>query len=210
MSFMENIKKDFSLVAILLIPIAVAINFVGGSLALALKLPVYLDSIGTFLVAMLAGPWVGGITGALSLLVVSATDPSSLPWTILAALMGVFVGFLARAKFFTRWRTIILSIFLIIAISVIMVVLIRYIVFGGFSSHISSVIAASMISAGFPFWIAQATSSFVLETPDKVLTVLVAVLIIRSMSDRYLLKFSNGHIFVNARKAQKERQSSAQ
>lgn len=210
MSFVSRIKEDFSLMAILLIPIAIAINFVGGSLALALKLPVYLDSIGTFLVAMLAGPWVGAVTGAASLLVVSVTDPTSLPWTIVAASIGIVVGYLARYGFFTRIWKIIVSIFIVIASSVALVVLIRYVVFGGFSTHISSVFAAGMISAGFPFWIAQVVSSFMLEMPDKILTVIVPLIVIRSMSDRYLLKFSNGSVFVNARRKIKASRESVQ
>lgn len=204
MSFIDNIKKDFSLMAILLIPFAVAINFVGGSLALALKLPVYLDSIGTFIVAMLAGPWVGAVTGALSLLVVSATDPTSLPWTMLAAFMGAVVGIMARRGMFTKWWKIIVSILIVVIMSVLAVVAIRYAVFGGFSSHVSSVIAASLIAAGSPFWLAQMASSFVLELPDKTLTVLVSVLVIRSLSARYLLKFSNGRVFLNARQTEKK------
>lgn len=205
MSFIESIKKDFTLMAILLIPMAVALNFVGGALALALKLPLYLDSIGTFIVAMLAGPWVGAVTGALSLLTVSATDPTSLPWTILAAFMGALVGFMARKGMFTRWWKIVVSILIVITGSVLAVVGIRFLVFGGFSSHVSSVIAAGMIAAGFPFWMAQMASSFMLELPDKALTVLVVVFIIKAMSDRYLLKFSNGRVFVDARKAAKQR-----
>ncbi|SDL20794.1 hypothetical protein [Tessaracoccus oleiagri] len=204
MSFVESIKKDFSLMAILLIPMAVAINFVGGSLALALKLPVYLDSIGTFIVAMLAGPWVGAVTGAISLLTVSITDPTSLPWTMLAAFMGAFVGWMARRRMFTNWWKIAIATLLVIIGSVLAVVAIRYIVFGGFSSHVSSAIAAGLIAAGFPFWFAQMSSSFVLELPDKVLTVLIAVLVIRAISDRYLLKFSNGRIFVDARRARRD------
>ncbi|MCR8669774.1 hypothetical protein [Agrococcus sp. HG114] len=203
--FIESIKKDFTLMAILLIPMAVALNFVGGSLALALKLPLYLDSIGTFLVAMLAGPWVGAVTGALSLLVVSATDPTSLPWTMLAAFMGAVVGIMARRGMFTRWWKIIVSILIVVLASVLAVVAIRYIVFGGFSSHVSSVIAAAMIAAGSPFWLAQMVSSFLLELPDKTLTVLVVVFVIRAMSERYLLKFSNGRVFVDARRAAKLR-----
>ena len=54
---MENkkysVKDDFSMLAILIIPVAVAVNFVGGQLASILKLPMYLDTIGTIFAAML-------------------------------------------------------------------------------------------------------------------------------------------------------------
>ena len=43
----HSIKDDFSMMAILTIPVCVAVNFVGGQLASLLKLPMYLDVIGT-------------------------------------------------------------------------------------------------------------------------------------------------------------------
>jgi energy-coupling factor transport system substrate-specific component len=198
-------KKDranISLLSILIIPIAIAVNFVGGSLALALKLPLYLDSIGTFLVAMLAGPLVGAIAGFLSLLFVSTTDPTSLPWAVLATMVGFLVGWLARLGMFTRlWRAG-LSTILIIITSVTMVVTIRLVVFGGFTTSGSSVIAAALTTAGVPMIPAQVVSSLAAETPDKILSVALALLVIRSMSDRYLIKFPNGHLFTrHARKA---------
>lgn len=56
-------KKTFILT---LIPVAIVINIVGGMLAGALKLPIFLDSIGTMLSAVLLGPWLGALTGLLS------------------------------------------------------------------------------------------------------------------------------------------------
>ena len=52
-----SIKEDFSMLALLIIPVGVAVNFVGGQLASILKLPMYLDTIGTIFAAMLCGPW---------------------------------------------------------------------------------------------------------------------------------------------------------
>ncbi len=55
---------------IVLIPIAIAINIVlGQTVGAALKIPIYLDSIGTILVGVLAGPIAGALTGALSNLI---------------------------------------------------------------------------------------------------------------------------------------------
>ena len=50
-----SIKDDFSMLALLVIPVSVAVNFVGGQLASILKLPMYLDTIGTVFAAMLCG-----------------------------------------------------------------------------------------------------------------------------------------------------------
>ena len=54
---LESLSRQFTLRVIALMPIAIAINIVlGQTVAAALKIPIYLDSIGTILVGVLAGP----------------------------------------------------------------------------------------------------------------------------------------------------------
>ena len=48
-----------STAAIVLIPVAIGINYVGKTIAALLKLPLWIDSLGTILASMLAGPIVG-------------------------------------------------------------------------------------------------------------------------------------------------------
>jgi hypothetical protein len=61
---------QFSTRVITLMPVAIAINVVlGYTVQTALKLPIYLDSIGTIVVGVLAGPIAGAITGILSNLI---------------------------------------------------------------------------------------------------------------------------------------------
>jgi len=50
---------SFSTPVLVLIPVAVGINYVGKLFAQLLKLPLWLDSIGTVIASMLSGPmWV--------------------------------------------------------------------------------------------------------------------------------------------------------
>ena len=51
------------------ISIAIAINLVGANLALFLRLPIYLDTIGTLLIAVILGPWYAASTAFLSALI---------------------------------------------------------------------------------------------------------------------------------------------
>jgi energy-coupling factor transport system substrate-specific component len=60
----EKIKKDFTTMTWVLIPVAIAINIAIGQIVVLLKLPVFLDSIGTVLVGIICGPWAGALTGA--------------------------------------------------------------------------------------------------------------------------------------------------
>jgi energy-coupling factor transport system substrate-specific component len=64
------VAGQFTTRVIVLMPIAIAINIVlGYTVQTILKLPIYLDSIGTILVGVLAGPLAGALTGILSNLI---------------------------------------------------------------------------------------------------------------------------------------------
>src|SRR5258706_5743291 len=52
---MVSMRKEFSTVTWVLIPVAIALNIAVGQIVYTLKLPLYLDSIGTILVGVLAG-----------------------------------------------------------------------------------------------------------------------------------------------------------
>lgn len=80
LSFWEGIKAQFSTKCLVLIPIAVGINLIGGTLCSALKLPLFLDMIGTSVVACLSGPWVAALTGLLTnLFLALVANPSIFP-----------------------------------------------------------------------------------------------------------------------------------
>ncbi|HXQ95840.1 MAG TPA: hypothetical protein VN800_02855 [Candidatus Acidoferrales bacterium] len=84
---------------IVLIPVAIAINIVlGATVQQALKLPIYLDSIGTILVGVLAGPLAGLVTGVLANLIWGYLLPAPIgtttigPFAITAAVIGILAG----------------------------------------------------------------------------------------------------------------------
>lgn len=92
---------------VVLIPIAMAINIVlGQTVASVLKIPVYMDSIGTILVAVLAGPLPGIVTGVLTNVVWTYIIPApfhsdfAAPFAIVAAWIGLFSGIVAQYGFF--------------------------------------------------------------------------------------------------------------
>jgi hypothetical protein len=92
--------------ALALIPLAIAINIAIGQIVQTLKLPLYLDSIGTVLVGALLGPWIGLITGALSNVIWTLTGLSNsgpaINFAYVAAIIGMIAGFAGRAGLFQR------------------------------------------------------------------------------------------------------------
>jgi hypothetical protein len=80
-------------------PIAIAINIVlGQTVAAALKIPVYFDSIGTIFVGVVAGPIAGLLTGVLSNLIWTYILPApfrsdfAAPFFVVAAEIGLLAG----------------------------------------------------------------------------------------------------------------------
>ena len=63
---MERLRRDFNTITLVMIPVAIAINIAIGTIVFNLKVPLYLDSIGTIFVGALAGPFAGALTGALT------------------------------------------------------------------------------------------------------------------------------------------------
>ena len=66
---MERLRRDFTTITLVMIPVAIAINIAIGQLVYTLKVPLYLDSIGTIFVGAVAGPIAGLVTGALTNLI---------------------------------------------------------------------------------------------------------------------------------------------
>jgi len=101
---LDSITRQFDTRTLVLMPIAMALNIVlGTAVASALKIPIFLDSIGTILVAALAGPLAGALTGFLSNVIWTylAPPPFQSPFAAPFALVAVVVGLMAGT--FARW-----------------------------------------------------------------------------------------------------------
>ena len=103
----DSITSQFDTRVIVLIPIAIAINIIlGQTVSAALKVPIYLDSIGTILVGVLAGPIAGALTGGLANLIWTYVLPAPLnspyaaPFFIVAVEIGLVAGIAGRLGFF--------------------------------------------------------------------------------------------------------------
>jgi energy-coupling factor transport system substrate-specific component len=100
---LASISRQFDTRTIVLMPIAIALNIVlGQAVGAALKIPIYLDSIGTILVGALAGPIPGAITGIAANLIWTYVLPPpfhsdiAAAFAITAAVIGLLAGMFAR------------------------------------------------------------------------------------------------------------------
>jgi hypothetical protein len=92
-------SRDLSTSTLVLMSVSIAINIAVGAIVVALRLPIYLDSIGTVLVGALAGPWAGALTGLLANLIWSilpvpgGAGPTIAFFAPVAAVIGLMAGF---------------------------------------------------------------------------------------------------------------------
>ena len=90
--------RQFSTRVIVLMAISIAINIVlGYTVQSVIKLPIYMDSIGTILVGVLCGPIPGALTGILSNLIWQyspgiGAGSSAGPFAITACVIGIMAG----------------------------------------------------------------------------------------------------------------------
>ena len=99
-----SIARQFDMRTLALMPVAIAINIIlGAAVTNALKIPIYLDSIGTILVGALAGPIPGALTGFLANILWQYVIPPpfqgsiAAPFAIVAAVIGLLAGLFGRA-----------------------------------------------------------------------------------------------------------------
>lgn len=100
---LDSLSRQFTLRVVVLMPIAIAINIVlGQTVAVALKIPIYLDSIGTILVGVLAGPIAGAATGVLGNLLWAYVVPPPFQYppaaafAVVAGVIGIAAGLAGR------------------------------------------------------------------------------------------------------------------
>lgn len=91
--------RTVSAFQICLVAMAVGINLVGGQIALLLRLPVYLDSIGTIFIGAALGPWFGLAPSFLSGIAMALTgDLYSLYFAPVGMITGLLSGLLLSGR----------------------------------------------------------------------------------------------------------------
>ena len=88
---MNNVfKTKLDTASLVLIPACIGINYLGKLFASVLKLPLWLDSIGTCIGGALGGPIIGAICGAANNLIYGFTTGDSI--TLVYALTSLGIG----------------------------------------------------------------------------------------------------------------------
>lgn len=191
----DRISGRFTTLAWVLIPVAVGINVVGGALTNVLRIPLFLDTIGTILLAILAGPLVAAVGGILTNVVLSVVrSPTMLPFGLTQAAIALVTGYLAMRGWFQiheqrDYLKLAGVAVLVAATSVLTGWPLLVWIFGGITGTAPDIVVGIFLAAGFDIKIAALGSQLVIEPVDKAACVVIAYFIATSVPDRYRPSF---------------------
>ena len=130
------------------IALAIVLNVIGGQIALLFHLPIYLDSMGTIMIAMLYGPVYGMLPPLLYGLVMGFTlDIYSLYFMPVGLMLGLMTGLVSKYFPLKKWRMIPGAILITIPGTIVSSI-ITAVLFGGITSSGSTVIVQLLNKAG--------------------------------------------------------------
>lgn len=180
-----------STASLVLIPAAIGINYIGKLIASLLKLPLWLDSIGTVLAAMVAGPIVGALSGVINNIIYGFTlDPVSFAYAFTSLFLGLVTGILA----YKGWiRSVGKAIGIGVVAALVAAVVstpLNIMFWGGQTGNIwGDGLFTLLLANHYPEWISSFLDEFVVDLPDKIITVLIAYLIYRGFPKTFLQQF---------------------
>ena len=187
-----NTERKFTVVKQCMIAIGIVINIVGAFLALNLRLPVYLDSIGTVLVSGLLGPVYGMVTGVLGSLISGITfDIYSLYYAPVQLFTGLMAGLVFRTVWLKGWRLPIGSLAVSLPTSVVSAMITAFL-FGGITSSGSSYLVVLMNNLGLNLTLSCFLVQVLTDYGDKLIAVILVTATLRSMTPEMKLKIRGG------------------
>lgn len=186
---------QFTTAALVLIPAAVGINYIGKLFAGVLKLPLWLDSIGTVLASMLAGPIIGAISGAINNIIYGLTmDPISFVYGITSIFIGLAAGIMAYKGWIENWGKAIVAGLVVGLTAVIISTPLNVWFWGGQTGNFwGDALFAAVMANTNSIWLASFLDELVVDLVDKVLVVLVSYAIYKGLPRSILQLYTGDH-----------------
>ncbi|MBQ9064283.1 MAG: ECF transporter S component [Blautia sp.] len=153
-----------------MIAFAIVLNVVGGQIAFMLHLPIYLDSMGTIMTAIIYGPVYGIFPPLLYGLVMGfTTDIFSLYFMPVGIILGLMTGIISRHYSFRGWKIFPGALFITIPGTIVSSI-ITAVLFGGITSSGSSVIVQFLNKMGLGLTVSVFVVQILTDYLDRLLS----------------------------------------
>jgi energy-coupling factor transport system substrate-specific component len=174
----EEMNKRLWLV---LVPIGIALNIVGGLLNTTLKLPLFLDTIGTMLVAVTCGPWLGALAGGLSNVIASISSPMDMWFAVVNILVGLIVGYVAIWRGYRDPITPLIAGVLTALAAAIVGPWIAVYIYGGLTGGVLDIAVAGLMKSGQEVFSAVFLSRILPNIADKILSAYLVFFVVMAL-----------------------------
>jgi len=173
-----------------------ALNVGIGAIVGMLKLPIYLDSTGTFLAAALGGWAYGAAAGIIAVLIAAVIiAPTAPAYSGTAIVIALVVSVFVRVKFLRSFPiTIIGGITVGIAAAIVSAPVTTYL-YGGVSLAGADAFTAFFKAMGNTLMESVILGGLATDPVDKLATALIAFMIIKAIPQRVFGRFRNGELF---------------
>lgn len=174
---------------ITLIALAIVINIVGSYIALGLHLPIYLDSMGTIMTAILLGPFYGLFSGVLSALITGMTsDIYALYYMPVGIVLGVMTGFVFQKN---KSNKLFVKSFCISVPASLISACITATVFGGITSSGSTMLVQLLAKTPVGLTLSCLIVQFFTDYFDRLLSLWLVFSVIKKLPDSFIKKLEH-------------------
>jgi len=169
---------------------AVALNLSMGQLTAALKIPFYMDMVGTVMVAVLCGPWSAVIAGSLSNILASAFGNASMIFFIpVVIVIALFTAWIASRGWFRKAHLVVAGGILQGLLAAVVSAPIAAYVFGGVMFAGTDFLVLYFRSVGNTLLESVFYQGLASDPVDKTVTYVIVYLLLKSVPLRLLARF---------------------
>ncbi len=164
-------KKYKNYQIVILTFFCILLNFFGRFFAEKLRLPLWLDSFGTFLMAYVLGPFCGAIVGAAGNIIYGFIDPVAFAYSLTSISIGLVVGYFAKYGWMKNlFRTMSLSV-MVTGVCVVISCILNEIFFDGMTHNLwGDGIIEMLLNWGLARPVTIVMGEFYVDFVDKVFT----------------------------------------
>lgn len=174
---MKN-KKEYMIIFVTVA--ALLMDILGREFAVKFVLPVWTDSIGTFLVAYLYGPVCGAFVGFTNNIIYGIFVEQELIYCIVGSMLGIIVGIYSKKRVFDKQFTTMTLGMGLALFSTVMAVMVNALLYSGNISNVwGNQVMLLCVDKGLPKFISYIAGQFCVEFMDKMLTVEIMYLLLK-------------------------------
>lgn len=175
----KQVKQKVSTKVLTFIALGITMNMVGGFVALQFKLPIYLDAMGTLMIACLLGPKYAVLSGIGSNLIGGfTTDPYAFYFIPAQMLTGLIAGIIYE-KGMLKGKKLLLGTLILTLPTSLLSASIAAFVFGGITSSGSSYIVQVLKIFGIPDVLSVWSTQLLTDYIDKLVSIYLVASVLK-------------------------------